>query len=224
MSKALSGRLIRGKRLIDWSNVFIYWVAFILQKVSAPKWLGINVVLWGIATACTAAATDYYSLLAARIFLGIFEAAVAPALMLISSQWYTKFEQAPRFSLWYCGLGVGQIFGGIVSYAFQQVKHQSIAGWQMMFIVLGILTVIVGIGTFFIIPDTPLEAKFLSAAEKLALLNHVSVNRTGIQNKNYKLSQLVEMLVDPQLYFMTILTILVRVTLILSFFQYESSN
>lgn len=199
---------------MDWSNVFIYWVAFILQKVSAPKWLGINVALWGVATACTAAAKDYHSLLAARIFLGIFEAAVAPALMLISSQWYTKFEQAPRFSLWYCGLGVGQIVGGIVSYAFQQVKHQSIAGWQMMFIVLGILTVIVGIGAFFIIPDTPLEAKFLSAAEKLALLNHVSVNRTGIQNKNYKLSQLVEMLVDPQLYFMTILTILVRVILI----------
>lgn len=90
---------------MDWSNVFIYWVAFILQKVSAPKWLGINVALWGVATACTAAAKDYHSLLAARIFLGIFEAAVAPALMLISSQWYTKFEQAPRFSLWYCGLG-----------------------------------------------------------------------------------------------------------------------
>lgn len=180
--------------------------------MSAPKWLGINVALWGVATACTAAAKDYHSLLAARIFLGIFEAAVAPALMLISSQWYTKFEQAPRFSLWYCGLGIGQIVGGVVSYAFQQVKHQSIAGWQIMFIVLGILTVIVGIGTFFIIPDTPLDAKFLSAAEKLALLNHVSINRTGIQNKNYKLSQLVEMLVDPQLYFMVILTILVCVT------------
>lgn len=194
--------------------MFIYWVAFILQKVSAPKWLGINVALWGVATACTAAAKDYHSLLAARIFLGIFEAAVAPALMLISSQWYTKVEQAPRFSLWYCGLGVGQIIGGIVSYVFQQVKHQSIAGWQMMFIVLGLVTVIVGIGTFFIIPDTPLEAKFLSSAEKLALLNHVSANRTGIQNKNFKLSQLAEMIVDPQLYFMVILTILVRVTLI----------
>lgn len=187
----------------------IYWVAFILQKVSAPKWLGINVALWGIATGCTAAAKDYHSLLAARILLGIFEAAVAPSLVLISSQWYTRSEQAPRFSLWYCGVGVGQIVGGIVSYAFQQVKHQSIAGWQVMFIVLGVVTVIIGVGAFFIIPDTPLESKFLSAAEKLALLNHVSVNRTGIQNKNYKFSQLLEMLLDPQLYLMTILTILV---------------
>lgn len=209
---------------MDHSNVVIYWLAFILQKVSASKWLGINVALWGIATGCTAAAKDYRSLLAARIFLGIFTAAVAPSLVLISSQWYTRSEQAPRFSFWYCGVGVGQIVGGIVSYAFQQVKHQSIAGWQIMFIVLGVVTVIMGIGAFFIVPDTPLEAKFLSAAEKLALLNHVSVNRTGIQNKNYKLSQLVEMLLDPQLYLLTILTILVRVPLFPSPCQCGSFN
>lgn len=92
-----------------------------------------------------------------------------------------------------------------------------------MLIVLGIVTVIVGTGAFFIIPDTPLEAKFLSAAEKLALLNHVSVNRTGIQNRNYELPQIAEMLVDPQLYLMTILTILVRV-LISSPRHRESSN
>lgn len=199
-------------------------IAFILQKVSAPKWLGINVALWGVATACTAAAKDFHSLLAARIFLGIFEAAVAPSLTLISSQWYTKSEQAPRFGLWSCGVGVGQIVGGIVSYAFQQVKHQSIEGWQIMFIMLGVVTVFVGIGAFFIIPDTPLEAEFLLEAEKLALLNHVSVNRTGIQNKNYKLSQLVEMLLDPQLYLMVIITVMVRVPLIPSVCQCVSLN
>ena len=91
---------------------------------------------------------DILFLSCSQDIIGYFEAAVAPALMLISSHWYTKFEQAPRFSLWYYGLGVGQILGGIVSYAFQQVKHQSIAGWQVMFIALGIVTVIFGIGAF----------------------------------------------------------------------------
>lgn len=183
--------------------------AYILQKVSAPKWLGVNVVFWGLATACTAGARDYHSLLVARIFLGIFEAAVAPSLILISSQWYTKSEQAPRFSLWYCGLGCGQIVGGIVSYAFQQVKLEPMAGWRIMFIVLGLVTIMVGMGAFYIIPDTPVEATFLSDNEKLALLHHVSVNRTGIQNTNYKPSQLIELLLDPQIYLLTILTVLV---------------
>ncbi|KAI9670080.1 MAG: hypothetical protein M1829_004807 [Trizodia sp. TS-e1964] len=185
---------------------------FLLQKVPAAKWLGANVVLWGIATACTAAATNYNSLLAARIFLGVFEAAIAPSLILISGQWYTKSEQAPRFSFWYCGLGLGQIIGGLVSYAFQKVDHPQFVGWRIMFVVLGCVTVVIGFLTAWILPDTPMKARFLSEAEKVAVLKHVSVNQTGIQNKNFKLSQVWEVLLDVQLWLMTLITILISIS------------
>lgn len=182
---------------------------YVLNKVPAGKWLGANVILWGIATACTAAAHDYGSLLAARIFLGIFEAAIAPSLMLISSQWYTKSEQAPRFSFWYCGLGFGQIIGGAVSYGFQQVKNPSFAGWRVMFIVLGVVTVLIGAATWFIIPDTPMTARFLSEVEKTALLQHVSVNKTGIQNTHFKVRHVVEALTDVQIWLLILITMLI---------------
>ncbi len=181
-----------------------------LQKVPVAKWLGANVILWGIATACTAAARNYTSLLTARIFLGIFEAAIAPCLMLISSQWYTKSEQAPRFSIWYAGLGVGQIIGGIVSYAFQQVHHPEFSGWRIMFVVLGVVTVLTGFVTLFVLPDTPMQARFLSKSEKIALLKHVAINQTGIVNKKYKPAQLLAVVLDAQLWLMTLLTILVK--------------
>ncbi|KAK2738250.1 hypothetical protein FQN57_007113 [Myotisia sp. PD_48] len=186
--------------------------AYVLNKVAAPKWLGINVILWGISTACTAAAKDYKTLLAARIFLGIFEAAVAPCLVLISSQWYTKSEQAPRFSLWYSGLGLGQIIGGLVSYGFQQVIIPSFTGWKIMFVVLGAVTVVVGIATILIIPNTPMEARFLSDQEKAALLKHVSVNQTGVMNKTFKWSHIIEILTDVQLWLMTLITILISIS------------
>lgn len=96
-----------------------------------------------------------------------------------------------------------------MSYTFQQVKHEPMAGWRIMFVVLGLVTIMVGMGALYIIPYTPVEAKFLSDHEKLTLLNHVSVNRTGIQNTNYKPSQLIELLLDPQIYLLTILTVLV---------------
>jgi hypothetical protein len=47
--------------------------------VPAAKWLGLNVILWGIATACGAAAHNYRTLLVSRIFLGIFEATIGPS-------------------------------------------------------------------------------------------------------------------------------------------------
>jgi len=167
------------------------------------------VILWGVACACTSAAFNYRSLLAARIFLGIFEAAIAPSLMLISSQWYTKSEQAPRFSLWFCGLGLGQIIGGIVSYAFQHDKDPAFAGWKAMFLVLGLVTVVIGIVTMIVLPDTPMKARWLSEAEKVALLNHVSVNQTGIANKHFKMSHIWQVLLDVQIWLMTLITILV---------------
>jgi len=186
---------------------------YLLQKVPVAKWLAANVFLWGVATACTAAAFNYKSLLAARIFLGIFEAAIAPCLMLISSQWYTKSEQAPRFSIWYCGLGVGQIIGGLISYGFQHVQHPTFAGWKMMFIVLGIVTSLIGIATYFILPDTPMQAKFLTEAEKTALLNHVAVNQTGIENHHFKWSHVKEIVLDIQIWLMVLLTVLVSITI-----------
>lgn len=185
---------------------------YFLQKVPVAKWLGANIILWGIATACCAASFNYESLLAARIFLGIFEAAIAPCLMLISSQWYTKSEQAPRFSFWYCGLGAGQIIGGLVSFGFQHVTEGSLKGWQIMFIVLGILTAVVGVGALWILPDTPMQAKFLTETEKSALLKHVSVNQTGIENHKFKWSHFKELMLDIQIWLMLLVTILISIS------------
>ena len=184
-------------------------VGYILNKISAPKWLALNVTLWGISTACTAAARDYKTLLAARIFLGIFEAAIAPCLVLISSQWYTKSEQAPGFCIWYSGLGLGQIIGGLVSFGFQHVKNPDFTGWKAMFVVLGAVTCVAGIATYFIIPDSPMKARFLTEKEKAALLKHVSCNQTGVINTSFKMAHIIETLLDVQIWFMTIITTLV---------------
>lgn len=186
------------------------FLAFCLQYFPAAKWLGFNVMCWGIATACVAAATNYTTLLVARIFLGIFEATIAPSLALISSQWYTKSEQAPRFSFWYLGLGIGQIVGGAISYGFQHVHHtSSLSGWRAMFITLGVFTVVIGACVILFLPDTPMQARWLSKVEKVALLKHVSVNQTGIQSSKFRFKEIAEALLDPQVYLLFVSNILV---------------
>lgn len=166
--------------------------------------------MWGVATACGAAAHNYQTLLVSRVFLGIFEATIGPSLLLIRSQWYTKPEQAPRFSLWYCGLGVGQIIGGAVSYGFQKVGPRSgLASWRIMFVVLGCITVLIGICTFVFLPDTPMEAQWLTDDEKVTHLKHVSVNQTGIRDRRFRFREILEALIDPQLYLLVLAVTLV---------------
>jgi MFS family permease len=58
-------------------------LGYILQKVPVGKWLGMNVILWGIVTASIASVKNYHGLLVCRVLLGVFEAATSPCLMLI---------------------------------------------------------------------------------------------------------------------------------------------
>ncbi|KAF7117662.1 hypothetical protein CNMCM5793_006785 [Aspergillus hiratsukae] len=184
----------------------------LLQKTPPAKWLGANVFLWGVAAAAGAGARDYRTLLVARIFLGIFEATIGPSLMLLSSQYYTKSEQAPRFTLWYVGLGVAQILGGLISFGFQHVKQDSFQGWRVMFLVLGLVTSLTGVLTFIFLPDAPMKAKWLTDREKVALLNHVSVNQTGVWSSDLNFKQIWEAVRDVQLWFITLITMLISVS------------
>ncbi|KAF7178940.1 hypothetical protein CNMCM7691_007764 [Aspergillus felis] len=187
-------------------------LVILLQKTPPAKWLGANVFLWGVAAAAGAGVRDYPTLLVARIFLGIFEATIGPSLMLLSSQYYTKSEAAPRFTLWYVGLGVAQILGGLISFGFQHVDNPSFQGWRVMFLVLGLITSLTGALTFIFLPDAPMKAKWLTDREKVALLNHVSVNQTGVWSSDFSVKQIWEAVCDIQLWFITIITMLISVS------------
>ena len=78
-----------------------------------------------------------------------------------------------------------------------------------MFVTLGCVTVVIGLATLLLVPDTPMQATWLTDAEKVALLKHVSVNRTAIQSRKLQLNQIVEALTDPQLYLIVLAVILV---------------
>lgn len=180
------------------------------MKVPAGKWLATNVVAWGIATTIIAAARDYRPLVASRLFVAVFKAAIVPSLLLLVSQYYNRSEQAPRFALWYTGLGVGQILCGVMSSGFQLIQHAEVASWRTMFLAIGLVTVVLEFATYFMIPDTPMKARFLFPAEKPALLEHVSHNQTGVVNHHFEPRQISELLLDPQIYLLMITTILVR--------------
>jgi predicted MFS family arabinose efflux permease len=69
-----------------------------------------------------------------------------------------------------------------------------------MFIALGIITLGVAAACFMWLPDNPMNAKFLSDQEKVALIKHVSVNMTGIENHKTRPKELLEAVKDPQVW------------------------
>lgn len=98
-----------------------------------------------------------------------------------------------------------------MSYGFQHVETEtSFAGWRTMFVTLGCVTIIIGLCVVFFLPDTPMKAHWLSDTEKVALLDHVSVNQTGMRDTHFKIEEIVEALLDPQIYLLFLSVVLVR--------------
>jgi MFS family permease len=170
---------------------------WLLNRMPVAKCLAVNLLGWGLCSACHAALTNYAGLVTVRVLSGAFESGIPPALMLLSSQYFTYNEQAPRFAYWYMGMGNGQIIGALISFGFQHMSPTaSISSWKTMFLVLGLVTIVVGLFVLLFVPDSPMKAKFLTSEEKVTLLEHIKVNQTGIDSRKFHPRQLLEGVLD----------------------------
>jgi hypothetical protein len=118
---------------------------YAMQRLPTAKYLGTAVILWGLVTALTCVCKNYRALVATRVLLGCFEAAVAPSLILITSMWYKRTEQPLRTGIWYLGVGTGTMIGSLISFGFQHYHSETFTSWQIMFLVVGLVTIAVGI-------------------------------------------------------------------------------
>ncbi|KAJ6184319.1 hypothetical protein N7519_005620 [Penicillium mononematosum] len=125
------------------------WVSSIFffgqLAISLAKYVAVNVTIWGTILACMAACKSFASLMVCRTLLGAAEASIVPAWVVFTSQWYRKDEQAFRVGLWFSMCGFAQMFGGYVAYGVATHiggdPSASLRGWQVIFLILGLLTV-----------------------------------------------------------------------------------
>jgi Major Facilitator Superfamily len=86
---------------------------------------------WGIAQSSMAACHSYSTLLAARFFLGLFEAGCLPLFSVITSQWYRRSEQPIRVAAWYSTNGWATIAASALSYGLGHIPSSTLESWQM---------------------------------------------------------------------------------------------
>jgi MFS family permease len=95
---------------------------------------------WGILQIGSGFVNDWRELLGIRILLGILEAGFFPGSLYFLSSWYTRYEVHKRLSWWYLIGTMSSALGGILSYAFSQMKGlQGLNAWRWIFIMEGIV-------------------------------------------------------------------------------------
>ncbi|KAI0126071.1 major facilitator superfamily domain-containing protein [Xylariales sp. AK1849] len=170
----------------------------ILQRFPVAKFLGANIVLWGIVLMATAACSSFGGLAAARFILGVTEATISPGFVAVTGIWWTRQEQAGRSALWVSFLGVGSFIGVLLAYGIGHITG-GLNPWRYIFIILGAVTVIWGVLFVLFVPDSPTRVKWLSEEEKIIAIQRVIENKTGTKSRRFVKSQIIEAALDPKI-------------------------
>lgn len=143
----------------------------IMRRVGAKIWLARIMVTWGIVSTLMMFATTEWAFYLLRVLLGITEAGFFPGVIMFLTYWIPLNYRGRVNGLFYFGAPLAFIFGGPLSGILLDLDGLGgLAGWQIMFVVTGVLTLIVGIWAFFYLDNGPTTAKWLSDDERAVLI------------------------------------------------------
>lgn len=185
--------------------------AYLLRRLPIGKYTSVTILCWGAVLTGHAAANGYSALLALRFLLGMFEATVTPAFVLIISIWYKREEQARRVNAFLSCNGMALLIMAPFAYGLSGVKDAAIDSWQILFLVLGLLTIATSIYLLLNLPDSPLNARFLTHREKQVAVERIRGNFQGVGNRVWEWYQFREAFLDPRTYLYVLFSLLMNI-------------
>ncbi|KAG2078464.1 MFS general substrate transporter [Suillus decipiens] len=169
-----------------------------LQRFPVGKWMSINIFVWAVALTCHAACKNFTGLLVVRLLLGACEGSITAGFLIVSSMFYTRTEQTLRVGYWFLMNGTAQVVTAFIAFGVFQINTKGFEPWQWLMIITGAMTMILAISFWFLFPDSPTNAWFLTPDERAKAVQRIKENQTGVENKHFKMEQLIEALTDPK--------------------------
>ncbi|KAF2759481.1 MFS general substrate transporter [Pseudovirgaria hyperparasitica] len=150
----------------------------ILKKLKPHVWLSICMFGFGLVTLLQGFVQSYAGLLATRFFLGVFEAGMFPGSFYLIGMWYRRHEAQRRYSFFFSSTSLAGAFGGLLAAAIGKMSGvRGYAGWRWIFILEGLLTLLVSLFFFFLLPDFPEEARWLTDEERAYVIARLRVDQ-----------------------------------------------
>ncbi|WP_190286450.1 MFS transporter [Cupriavidus cauae] len=148
----------------------------ILHKVGARVWIARIMITWGLISAAMMFVTTPTMFYVLRFLLGVAEAGFFPGIILYLTYWYPA-ERRGRTTTWFMtAVALSGVIGGPLSGWIMQTfdGHNGWSGWQWMFLLEGIPSVLVGLWVLAYLDDRIGHAKWLTAEEKAVLERNVA--------------------------------------------------
>lgn len=138
-----------------------------LQKYGARRWIARIMITWGLVTACMAFVVGSNSLYVTRFILGAAEAGFFPGAILYLTYWLPAQYRGRILATFTVSIPLATFLGSPLSVSLLQLDGTlGLRGWQWLFILEGVPTILLGIVCLFVLTDKPAQASWLTPEQR----------------------------------------------------------
>ena len=158
----------------------------IMHRTGARVWIARIMITWGVLSAATMFVTGAGTFYIIRFLLGVAEAGFFPGIILYLTQWYPSSRRARILALFMTAVAISGVIGGPVSgWILQRMAGvNGWAGWQWLFLLEGIPSLVMGVAVYFYLDDSIAAARWLPPDERQLLEAQLQAEADGVEHRS----------------------------------------
>lgn len=143
----------------------------LMTRTGARIWIARIMISWGLLSSALMLANSVATFYVLRFLLGAAEAGFFPGIILYLTYWYPAHRRARMVALFMSGVAVAGVVGGPLSGWIMKTfaGQYGLNGWQWLFLLEGLPSVLIGIWTLFYLDDGIRGANWLGEDDKRLL-------------------------------------------------------
>ncbi|RVU18898.1 MFS transporter [Streptomyces antnestii] len=148
----------------------------LLQKIGAKKTIMRIMIGWGLTSIAMMFVTTPGMFYFLRFLLGVFEAGFYPGIILFLTYWFPNSRRSKAFGMFMSASAFAGVLGGpLAGWIMTSLDGvNGMQGWQWVFVVEGVPSVLAGFVTLFYLSDRPEAAKWLTPRQREFVLQDIA--------------------------------------------------
>ncbi len=137
----------------------------LLERFGARVWITRIMISWGVLSASMAFVQGPTSFYVVRFLLGVAEAGFFPGIIYYLTCWFPARDRARIIALFMIALPLSSVIGAPISTALLGIEAGGLHGWQWMFLLEAIPTIVLGFVVLRVLPDRHTDVTWLTSDE-----------------------------------------------------------